>query len=86
MELTIQTNRREEIVDITGEVREAVKKLCEENKKRICNKDISACLIYVPHATCSIIVNENYDEAVCRDILSYLKKQIPLLMIMNLSS
>lgn len=67
MELTIQTDQREEIVDITQQVKEAVKK--EGGGK--------ACLVYVPHATCSIIVNENYDGAVCQDILHYLKKQIP---------
>jgi len=77
MEFTVSSSKREEIIDITKEVEEAVKKLCLEDKKRICNKDIRACLVYVPHATCSIIVNENYDEAVCRDILSYLKKQVP---------
>jgi len=31
----------------------------------------------VPHATCSVIINENYDEAVCQDILTFLRKQIP---------
>jgi secondary thiamine-phosphate synthase enzyme len=67
MELTIQTNKREEIVDVTSDVREAVKKHGKGN----------ACLVYVPHATCAIIVNENYDKAVCRDIINYLKKQIP---------
>jgi len=77
MEFTIKSRKREEIIDITNEVSEAVSKLCDENKKRICNKDIGACLVYVPHATCAIIVNENYDSAVCRDILQYLKKQIP---------
>ena len=76
MEFTISSGKREEIIDITGEVKEAVKKLCWEDKKRVCNKDVKACLVYAPHATCAIIVNENYDDAVCRGILSYLKKQI----------
>ncbi len=62
MELIIQTSKREEIVDITQDVKGIVKK---EGKKD------GVCLVYVPHATCSIIVNENYDEAVCRDIFGY---------------
>jgi len=77
MEINIKTTKREDIIDITKEVSEAVFKLCEEDKKRVCNKDIKACLVYVSHATCAIIINENYDKAVCKDILSFLKKQIP---------
>lgn len=77
MEFTIKSKKREEIIDITKEVETAVFELCEKDKKRVCNKDIGACLIYVPHATCSIIVNENYDEAVCSDILKFLKEKIP---------
>lgn len=69
MEFTIKTTKREEIVDITREV----KKIVSENTVR----DSKMCLVYVPHATCSVIINENYDEAVCRDILKFLKKQIP---------
>ena len=69
MEFTIKTNKREEIVDITKEMEKIVEQ--EANKKS------KACLIYVPHATCAIIINENYDKAVCEDILNFLKKQIP---------
>ncbi len=67
MEFTIQSKKREQIIDITNEVKKVVKKSGKGN----------ACLIYVHHATCAIIVNENYDKAVCSDILAYLKKQIP---------
>ena len=69
MEINIKTKKREEIVDITTQVKKIVNENANENSK--------ACLIYVPHTTCSIIINENYDKAVCRDILSFLKKQIP---------
>ena len=77
MEFTIKTSNREEILDITGEVRKAVAELCEKDKKRVCNKDTGACLVYVLHATCAVIVNENYDKMVCEDILNYLRKNIP---------
>ena len=69
MEFTVKTNKREEIVDITDKVKEIVSKEADADSK--------VCLVYVPHATCAIIVNENCDEAVCEDILAYLKKQVP---------
>jgi secondary thiamine-phosphate synthase enzyme len=69
MEFTIKSSKREEILDITQQVKDIVFKTSDEDSK--------ACLVYVPHATCAIIINENYDKAVCEDILKYLKKQIP---------
>ena len=69
MEFTIKTSKREEIVDITKEVERIV--------DRASDADSKACLVYALHSTCAIIVNENYDKAVCQDILAFLKKQIP---------
>jgi len=69
MEFTIQTNQREEIVDITNEVEEIVSKISNENNK--------ICIVFVPHATCGVIINENYDKAVCDDILDFLRTSIP---------
>ncbi len=66
MQFSVKSNKREEIIDITSQV-----------KKLIEGKSGKACLVYCHHATCSIIINENYDEAVCRDILKYLRKHIP---------
>jgi secondary thiamine-phosphate synthase enzyme len=66
MKFEVESGKREEIVDITGEVKNLVE-----------GKEGGACLVYVPHATCGIIVNENYDEKVCRDILRFLKDKIP---------
>jgi secondary thiamine-phosphate synthase enzyme len=70
--LTIKTNKRNEIIDITAEVKACVKKICE--KERI--KD-GICFVYVPHATAAVTINENYDPAVCEDFLNFLSKQIP---------
>jgi len=69
MEFTIKSTKREEIVDITHEIEKIVDKETNEKSK--------ACLVYVPHASCAVLVNENYDKAVCEDILAFLKKQIP---------
>ena len=69
MEFTIKTNKREGIFDIT----EVVKKIVEKEA----NLESTACLVYVPHASAAVMINENYDDAICRDILRWLKKQIP---------
>jgi len=68
MEFIVKTNQREEIVDITREVEKIVDRASDEDSK--------ACLVYVPHATCAIIINENYDKAVCDDILKFLRDSI----------
>ena len=70
MEIAIKTTKREEIIDIT----EKIKEIVEGSEEA---KNGKAVLIYVPHATCSIIINESYDENVREDILFYLRKQIP---------
>lgn len=77
MEFSIKTEKREEIINITREVEEAVSKILEEDKKRICNKKARACLVYTPHTTCAIMINENSDNAVFEDILKALREQFP---------
>ncbi len=68
MELKIQTKKREQIIDITSQIKNLVQ------KSKI-NKGF--CLIYVPHATAAITINENDDPAVCEDFLEALKKIAP---------
>ena len=68
MEFTISTSKREELVDITEQVKKCIEKKGEKG---------NAVLVYVPHATAGIIINENYDPAVCEDIIDYLRKNIP---------
>jgi secondary thiamine-phosphate synthase enzyme len=77
MEFTIKTSRREEIVDITEKVRETVSKILEKDEKMICNKKARACLIFVPHTTCAIIINEISDERVGKDLLNFLGTLAP---------
>lgn len=64
----VKTSKREEIINITEKVRELIKGSLERGK---------AVLIYSPHATCSIIVNETCDDKVCVDILQALRNLIP---------
>lgn len=68
MEYTIKTKRAQEFVDITGFVNEAVVK--SEVKNGI-------AVIFVPHTTAGITINENADPNVVKDILSGLNKAFP---------
>lgn len=67
-EIVIKTTKKQEITDITSEVKEIVKK--SKIKEGM-------CLVYAKHATASIIINENDDPNVGEDILSALNKCIP---------
>ena len=66
---SITTSRREEIVDITGEVSSFV---------RASGIASGLCTIFIPHTTCGVTINENADPTVKRDILTWMKKEIPL--------
>ena len=64
----INTSKKQEIVDITDKIREIVEESDIKN---------GICLVYLPHATAGIIVNENYDPLVCEDILNKLENLVP---------
>ncbi|MEM2089895.1 MAG: secondary thiamine-phosphate synthase enzyme YjbQ [Candidatus Pacearchaeota archaeon] len=68
MEITIKTNKREEIIDITEKINEIVKKT--KIKKGF-------CIVFVPHATAAITINESYDPAIKEDFLSFLRTMVP---------
>ena len=57
----IQTSRKEELIDITAKVADAVAK---QNIKD------GLCCIYVPHTTAALTINENADFSVQKDILT----------------
>ena len=56
-EIRLRTARRSHVVDITRDVREAVG--AERG---------SAVLVYVPHTTAGVTINEHADPAVARDL------------------
>jgi len=67
--LEIKTSSRSEIIDITDKIQ----KVISDSKIKS-----GICIIYVPHTTAGITVNENYDPSVRIDILDYLEKIAPL--------
>ena len=66
--LSVSTNRREEMVDVTGLVRQAVAEL---------GVDAGLCLIFSPHTTCAVTVNEGWDPDVQTDVLRHLRSLVP---------
>ena len=59
-EITIETKLKEEMIDITGEVSRIV-------EKEGTNDGI--CVVFVPHTTAGVTINENADPDVRHDIL-----------------
>ena len=55
-EITVTTERRTQLIDITRQVREALGGLSG-----------AAALVYVPHTTAGVTINEHADPAVARD-------------------
>jgi secondary thiamine-phosphate synthase enzyme len=62
-ELRVRTERRSQFVDITRLVRDAE-----------VDADGSAVLVYVPHTTAGVTINEHADPAVARDHESALER------------
>jgi len=56
-ELTITTERRTQLVEITEEIRDAVN-----------GASASAILVYVPHTTAGIVINERIDPELVEDL------------------
>jgi len=63
-EIAIRTTRRTQLVDITEQVQSAVEG----------SNGAAAALIYVPHTTAGVTVNERADPMVARDFENALEK------------
>lgn len=67
-EITIKTGKRNEFVDITQEVAELISAQGVEE---------GFVILYVPHTTAGITINEHADPSVKRDILNKLEELVP---------
>jgi len=65
---TVHTSRREEMIDVTALVRQAVSESGVASGLAVC---------FVPHTTAAVTINENADPDVKRDIIYKLNKDIP---------
>ncbi len=68
MRFTVRTTTREEFVDITREVADFVTLIGVED---------GAVLVFCPHTTAGITINENADPDVCRDLVDGLARMAP---------
>ena len=67
-ELTVRTHSRTELVDITAQVA----RLVQQSKVTG-----GLAVLFVPHTTAAVTINENADPSVQHDILSELNRLIP---------
>ncbi len=68
MTLTVKSKLRTQLIDITSEI-----------QKVVMSSGISEglCMLYVPHTTAAITINESADPSVATDIMMVLDKVIP---------
>ncbi len=67
-EIPIKSAKRIEFVNITGKVEQAVKESKIEN---------GLCVVYCPHTTAAITINENSDPNVIADMIARLNALVP---------
>jgi secondary thiamine-phosphate synthase enzyme len=68
IELPVETHRKEELIDVTSLVRRAL----EER-----GVSEGACLVFSPHTTAGVTLNEHADPAVAEDLLAALAGAVP---------
>ncbi len=66
--INVRTSSRIEMLDITPQIQKEVK---------ASGVSEGICMVYVPHTTAGITINEGADPAVCRDIIDKLNSLVP---------
>jgi secondary thiamine-phosphate synthase enzyme len=66
--ISVFTRSREALEEITHRVSEAVRRS---------GVDDGMCYLFVPHTTAGVVINENADPSVARDILSQFEAMVP---------
>ncbi len=67
-EIKLSTRKRTELIDITGQVKDAV---------AAAGVASGLCIVYVPHTTAGVTINEGADPAVRLDIAAHLDSLVP---------
>ncbi len=68
VQLRVRTAQRDDLADITDRVQAAVEEI---------GLDDGLALVYVPHTTAGVTINEGADPAVRRDLLAALERIVP---------
>ena len=66
--ITLRTARRCEFVDITADVQKAVQE---------CGLSEGLAMVFVPHTTAGVTINEDADPSVVSDLLETLERLVP---------
>lgn len=66
--IEVITKAKEDLIDITPRVQEEIESIGLEN---------GLCLVYIPHTTAGVTVNENADPSVRDDLLMSVRKIVP---------
>ncbi len=64
-EITVRSERRTQLLEITREVQEAIGA-----------EDAAAALVFVPHTTAGVTINEHADPAVARDFERAMERMV----------
>lgn len=65
--ITVNSDQREEMIDITREVEYLISRQSGEG----------VCVLFTQHTTCGLTINENADPDVKSDMLGFFRKLIP---------
>jgi len=68
MILSVKTRERTELIDVTSEISQLVQKS---------GIDQGLCMVYVPHTTAAVTINESADPSVKSDMLMVLNQIVP---------
>jgi len=66
--LSVSTQRRSEMVELTAQVQRVVSEA---------GVDVGHVIVYVPHTTAGVTINENADPDVVHDFLKQLDEMVP---------
>jgi len=66
--IRVKTGSRVDMLDITPSVQQEISKAGVQE---------GICMVYVPHTTAGVTINEGADPAVCQDIMAHFSEQVP---------
>lgn len=69
LELSVETAKREQFINVTPEINELLQKHGATD---------GCCTVFVSHTTAAVTINEDADPAVMEDMLTFLQKMVPL--------
>ena len=72
MILTVKTKAKTELIDITSQVQKQIDALARES-----GITDGLCMLFVPHTTAAVTINESADPSVREDILTVLNEMVP---------